>query len=153
MNIFFDFRGRWPQQKRIEQYCYDVLNHFFKGRCKRVLELNLVMKTQMSHLGFCEGDRNEVTIELSRKYDNELIPLNTLMKTLAHELIHAKQFFRGEINSVNDVYAKDRKDYKKVSYRLKPWEHESYMMEDFMYKLYWQNQRYIDLTYKLFHNA
>jgi len=151
MILVLDFQGRWPQRDKVEQFCYDVLNHFFKGRVKRELSLNLVMKKEMRDYGYTDGDRNEVTIEISRRHNGETIPLPILMKTVAHELIHAKQFFRGEINNTNDVYAKDKKDYKKASYTFKPWEHEAHMMEDFMYKLYWENPQYRKLTYKVFH--
>ena len=85
---------------------------------------------------------------MARNNDGKRIPINELAQTLAHELVHAKQFIRGEINDVNYMYGK--KDYSSASYRQQPWEHEAYMMEDFLYKLYWENRRYLKLTYEVF---
>jgi len=148
MNIFFE--GRWPQQERFEQYVRDVLNHFFKGKLKREIDIHLRLVRKQTDLGYCVGDRNEVTIEMCRSHDNHggLIPINDLAKTLAHELVHAKQFIRGEINDRNYIYGK--KDYKHASYRQQPWEHEAYMLEDFLHNLYWINRKYLDITYEVF---
>tara|TARA_R110000822_G_scaffold175029_1_gene314624 strand:- start:3086 stop:3562 length:477 start_codon:yes stop_codon:yes gene_type:complete len=155
--INIDFVGRWPEQDRFEEYTHNVLNHFFKYRLKRNVDINLKMINNLKVLGWSDGDRNEVNIELCRKDSNsDKIPVTELAKTLAHELVHAKQFLRGEINGKNDYYTRGKSkciNYSKTSYREQPWEHEAFMMEDFLHKLYWESNRYIKLTQKIFQYA
>jgi len=150
INIFFT--GRWPQKKRFERFTLDVLNHFFKNKLKRNVDIHLKMVTKQSDLGFCHGDRNEVYIDLCRNHENYegIFTLDDIAKTLAHELVHAKQYLRGEIKPTDNIWHKTGEVYDDTSYRQLPWEHEAYMMEDFLYTLYWKNQRYLDLTYEVF---
>lgn len=150
INIFF--YGRWPQKARFERYSQDVLNHFFQNRLKRDVDVHLKMVTKQSNLGFCHGDRNEVYIDLCRNHENYegIFTLDDIAKTLAHELVHAKQYLRGEIKPTDNIWHKTGEVYDDASYRQLPWEHEAYMMEDFLHTLYWKNQRYLDLTYEVF---
>lgn len=150
INIFFT--GRWPQKKRFERFTLDVLNHFFKNKLKRNVDIHLKMVTKQSDLGFCHGDRNEVYIDLCRNHENYegIFTLDDIAKTLAHELVHAKQYLRGEIKPTDNIWHKTGEVYDDTSYRQLPWEHEAYMMEDFLHTLYWKNQRYLDLTYEVF---
>ena len=64
--------------------------------------------------------------------DNKL-PLHILLSTLAHEMVHAKQFIRGEIKLLK--YRNGRTKYiwkgkeSRVSYEKQPWEEEAVSME------------------------
>ena len=50
------------------------------------------------------------------------------LRTLAHELIHARQFFAGQLSS--DLTAWKDKDYSKANYEDQPWEIEAHKYED-----------------------
>lgn len=154
-NFEFYLEGRWPQSDRVIEYCENILQHFFKNKMKRTVEVVLKMNSHFSgyDVGYCSGDRDSVTINLSRRIrDDEgkyhLRDVRGLYTTLAHELVHAKQFIRGELNSSGSSYR--REDYSDTPYRSQPWEHEAYMMEDFLFNLYWANHSKLHITQKVF---
>ena len=147
--------GRWPKTDLVVEYAENVLEHFFRGRLKRNVDVNIVLEHHLAGgcAGFCTGSKSEITIEIARNLKRsgevEHLSLSYMLRTLAHELVHAKQFIRGEINGLNEIYNKDRIDYCKAPYNTLPWEHEAFMMEDFLYKVYWQNRNKIDLSRKV----
>ena len=60
------------------------------------------------------------------------------LRTLAHELIHARQFFSGQLSS--DLTAWKDVDYSKADYEDQPWEIEAHKYEDqlFMASFPWE---------------
>ena len=155
-NFDYYLEGRWPQADRMLEFTENVLQHFFKYKMFRPVEVHLKMSSHFSgyDVGYCSGDRDSVEINLSRRIRDEegnyhLRDLQGLYTTLAHELVHAKQFIRGEINN-NSMSYRASGDYSDTPYKSLPWEHEAYMLEDFLYKLYWTNHSKIDITRKVF---
>ncbi len=80
-------------------------------------------------IGYCSGDKNEVEIELSKEYS-----FTDLMIALAHEMVHAKQFFRKEL--INGYMWKGR-NYWNCTYLHQPWEKSAYYHEMKLYKECW----------------
>ena len=60
-----------------------------------------------------------------------------LASNLAHELVHARQFLRGEINEYNYVWK--GQDYENQNYEDWPWEVEAYSLEQPLVDLFWEN--------------
>ena len=151
----FYFNGRWPRQDEVQDFAYNVLQHFFKYKLKREVDINLTMQTTIPGLteATCVGDRDSIDIVLSRNYvaaDDNMYDYDfrQLLQNLAHELVHAVQFIRGEINGMDNKYR--RQDFSDASYRNLPWEHEAWMMEEFLVKLYWDNRAKLELTQMVF---
>jgi len=106
--------------------------------------------TWMQHLGedgnfagLCNGTTEEVEISLATHYSldcGDRIPFcdQELASNIAHELVHARQFIRGEINST-DYYYKG-KDYESIEYAETPWEIEAYMLEQVLVDIFWSNE-------------
>ena len=59
----------------------------------------------------------------------------SLIKTLAHELVHVKQFALGEMSEFHDRW-RDGVDHKDTEYFDLPWEIEARMMEHVLYDKY-----------------
>ena len=78
---------------RVETFIHDCFNHYFDGRLKRHIDVDVVFKTPLrgDAAGWCTGDTDEILIELDNTYTGRDLYLN-----IAHEIIHAKQFLRGE---------------------------------------------------------
>ena len=146
-------KGRWPRESEVTDYAYNCLMHFFRKEPTRDITFELEMVPKMKGaLGYCYGDKNHVIVELSRreKVDDgtwELVPFNEMMQNLAHEIVHAKQFLKGELNERDNsfTYRGVKKVYDTESYRECPWEHQAFMFESFLYKLYWENRTKIEL--------
>ena len=138
--FYIDLYGRWPQKRRFEDFAENCVNHFFKRDLKRTIIIDVSMKRDLkNYLGLCDGNRNEVIIEIARNYDGEREPLDHIAKTLAHELVHAKQFIRGEINDRNYIYKRGphKIDCSKTPYSKQPWEIEAYELQEELFELYW----------------
>jgi len=80
-------------------------------------------------------------------YDIKLhawLPRPVLLRTLAHEMVHVKQYIMGEMtalssdkNGIGRVQWKSRVvDEYDINYRSLPWEKEAYRMERPLYRSY-----------------
>ena len=81
------------KNKQIEQFIHDCFNHYFDGRVKRQIDVDVIFKNRLegSAAGWCTGDTDEVLIEIDNTYKGI-----ELFRNIAHEIVHAKQFLRGE---------------------------------------------------------
>lgn len=62
--------------------------------------------------------------------------LKSTLITLAHEMVHVKQFAKGELNPSNDRWKGKKIDTDKVEYSDLPWEIEASSLEFVLYALY-----------------
>jgi hypothetical protein len=154
MSYSIDIRGQVAKKAELKLYAHAVLGHFFKNRLKRNITINIKMVRELTDEdgkpcgGLCWGNRNTVNIEIGRgtkrkqpdgsrvykKYTHgEIVELFT------HELVHAKQFIRGEINCRNMMWRGEDGpvDCEGVRYRSQPWEKEAYRYEKLLKKIYW----------------
>jgi len=83
--------------------------------------------------GHCIGDIGEVDITIATNF-----PFLMQLRTLAHELIHARQFWAGELSS--DLCAYKGVDHSNTEYDEQPWEIEAHKYEDqlFMASFPWE---------------
>lgn len=81
--------------------------------------------------GLCEGDKDYADIHIAKKCPATGRKLGYLemMKTLAHEMVHARQFLRGQLTCEGGFAWKGRKA-DGFDYRNQPWEKEAYRLED-----------------------
>jgi len=91
--------------------------------------------TQAETYGYCVGDKDSATITISKTdpYSGDRCGFSEMMMTLAHEMVHAKQFLRGELKSEPNWFWKGRaaRNYKYIN---QPWEREAFRMER---ELFW----------------
>tara|TARA_B110000285_G_scaffold234910_1_gene313631 strand:- start:660 stop:1103 length:444 start_codon:yes stop_codon:yes gene_type:complete len=100
-----------------------------------------------THAGFCEGNSSdsEIIIGTHWKYeeDNDTVAYepHEIASNLAHELTHAKQFCKKQINMVNHVWkhASETIDCVDLDYAETPWEIEAYAYEEILTDLLWEN--------------
>ena len=105
-----------------------------------LLEIKLTndLKKKEQAYGFCHvTDDNlntprEFYIELDASMKHKL---DQLLTWLAHEMVHLKQFVRGELfdYETGRVQWKTR-SYGRVQYNDQPWEIQAYRLEDKLYK-------------------
>lgn len=134
--------GAVKRKKEIEQFAYDCLNHFFKGRIKRDIDIDIYIKrTLKGAWGYCSGDRDHAEIEIAKGTAKRLFPEEKLLKTIAHELVHAKQYIRGEIHPMKEYWKPlngTKRNYPNASYWNQPWEREARKFESILYERYWE---------------
>lgn len=118
------------------------------NRLNRDLDIIIRNRIEDDHEGVSYGDRDQVTIEIAKNsYEDRLDKKMTLI-ALAHEIVHAKQYFREELkDTAGTTYWKGEPFLMKEFYisengsvRLQhermPWEAEAYKLETEIYDAY-----------------
>tara|TARA_B110000977_G_C11070843_1_gene489480 strand:- start:696 stop:1133 length:438 start_codon:yes stop_codon:yes gene_type:complete len=96
------------------------------------------------HAGLCTGDDVESVIDIATHWicEGEEIAFfpQEIAEAIAHELTHAKQFYRKQINMDNDVWTNSTTtiDCSLLDYAETPWEVEAYGYEDILTDLFWE---------------
>lgn len=128
--------GQISQKKKIYEYV---------ARLEKALGIHrmwskvIVMKFHSNYdsYGDCWGDHREgfVEINIAKKIDGKPVPFEELLSTIAHEMVHAKQYFRKEL----DGYATTWKGRKAEGYKYEnmPWEREARKLEFKLYTECW----------------
>jgi len=131
--------GRIAKKQKVKEYSEEVLLDLMP-RLRRNVDIDVYVVTECDEKNYalCWGDKNEVEIELARKSGSKKFTLEEMMLNLAHELVHAKQFLKGELHPTLHKWKKFKKDYAKTPYFKQPWEKEAYLMEDKIFKQYWK---------------
>ena len=98
--------------------------------------------------GECFGDRSEVEINIAQTVFGETVSREDKLKTIAHELTHAKQYLTGKMKCVSEedgdeewvTHWKKRKyKYRPDKERNQPWEKEAVKYENLIYE-HWINR-------------
>ena len=114
-----------------QYYCYRLL----PPRIARNLQIEILLKKDLEEDGFCEiadyntkGKARYFTIELARSLNKK-----SLLRTLAHECVHIKQYALGELDENMTVWRGRRVNSDTVPYWDHPWEIEAYGKEKGLY--------------------
>jgi len=149
--------GRFPQKDRMTEFATDVINHFFKRDRKENIVIAVEMKKNLdeNNSGYCvdygvcdygqfglqTGKIRTIAISLSRNYENgdTKFPytVRDIASTLAHELVHAKQYIRRELTNKSLVAGLSIVHKGRCEYNDLPWEEEAYALEEDLTELYW----------------
>lgn len=128
--------GQIAQKKKIIEYIGNLEKELGIHRMwSKVIFLNF--KSDMEGYGDCWGDHKDgyVEINIAKKLDGKKIPYEEILSTIAHEMVHAKQYLRKEL----DGYATTWKGRKAEGYKYEnqPWEREARRLEVKLYKKCW----------------
>jgi len=137
--IRVNIQGRIAKKDHVITFVENALTGMMP-RLRRTIdiEINVLTECDNKNYALCWGDREEVEIELARRSGSKKFTLDEMMLNLAHELVHAKQFIRGELHPTLHKWKKFKKDYANTPYFKQPWEKEAYLMEDKIFKQYWK---------------
>ena len=124
MNMIDTVGGTPKQRKYVEsmvQFCIDILMPRMK-----TLDITVKLCAPKGAMGYClELDNNrQFEIEIDRTMSQR-----KLLETLAHEMVHVKQYARREFHPVHDKWMGKTINPKKVSYWDLPWEIEAHGRE------------------------
>ena len=126
--------GQIKNKKQVVEYFHALSKELGISRMwSKVIFVKFETALDDESQGLCWGDTKEgyVTIQIARKSDGEKIPYETMMQTLAHEMVHAKQYLRGELSG----YSLEWKGQECTDnqYKTVPWEQEAYELEKKLY--------------------
>ena len=116
--------GNASQKKRvasIAEFCIDTL-------MPRMTTLDITIKLGKPNgaMGYCLETDNKRTFEIEA---DRTLPMRKLLETVAHEMVHVKQFARRELHPVHNTWCGKTYNPKKVSYWDLPWEIEAHGRE------------------------
>jgi hypothetical protein len=124
MNIITVTGGKEYQRKRVESMVHFCINMLMPRM--RTLDITVKLCSPKGAMGYClELDtKRQFEIEASNK-----LSLRKLLETIAHEMVHVKQYARRELHPTTDAWCGKTYNPKKVSYWDLPWEIEAHGRE------------------------
>jgi hypothetical protein len=117
--------GRPRHRAIVEEYVSNLMVSLNIHRfTSRAVNIEFLKTLDGDAQGLCNGDKQVALISI-----NKSIPFLRQMQALAHEMVHAKQFLRGELGHKGSDLRWQGKSAAKVAYIDQPWEVEAYRLE------------------------
>ena len=120
--------GRKNQREAVEKKAVAILEKHFSRF--RNLQINIELTNEHHEWGFCSWVNTGIKdreFEITLNKDVELVDL---LETLAHEMVHVRQFARGETKHyVDGRIIWKGEDHTNTSYKKQPWEIEAHELE------------------------
>ena len=114
--------------KNQKKYARSMVKFCIKTLMPRMktLDITVKLKNPKGAMGYClELDDNRTfEIEADKK-----LRLRKLLETIAHEMVHVKQYARRELHPVHNTWCGKTINPKKISYWDLPWEIEAHGRE------------------------
>ena len=114
--------------KNQKKYARSMVKFCIKTLMPRMktLDITVKLKNPNGAMGYClELDDNRTfEIEADKK-----LRLRKLLETIAHEMVHVKQYARRELHPVHNTWCGKTINPKKISYWDLPWEIEAHGRE------------------------
>ena len=107
--------------KSITEFCIQTLMPRMKS-----LDITVVLRSTKGAMGYCLETDNNRTFEI--EVDSKLT-LRKLLETVAHEMVHVKQYARRELGPYHNEWMGKTVNPEKVSYWDLPWEIEAHGRE------------------------
>lgn len=111
-----------------------------KSRLSDLLSVSIKFEKLVEHRGFCEFLDDDISPRMFLITLDDGLKRKTILKTLAHELVHVKQFARNELRKfdANDrpIYLGKTIKLDKIEYWEYPWEIEAHGREIGLYTMY-----------------
>ena len=121
----YSIEGRHAKPEIVEEYVARLMGtlkiHRFTSRM-----VTIRFKTELNNFaqGLCEGDTSYADIQIGKRGQSFL----KQMQALAHEMVHARQFLRGELTA-EGVWKWKGRNADNYAYTNQPWEKEAYRLE------------------------
>ena len=123
----------------IDVYVYNLCKSL--GICRMRSKLIQVYFTtdQEGQLGNAWGCSKEgyAEINIARKCEGKKVEYSEMMQTLAHEMVHVKQYFRNELDGTGMNFKWKGRNANGYKYENQPWEREAFKREEGLYKECW----------------
>ena len=123
--MFITVKGGKPNQQK---YIKSMVEFCIKTLMPRMKTLDITVKltSPKDAYGYCLelDDKRSFEIEVHRG-----LRLRTLLETVAHEMVHVKQYARRELHPAHNTWCGKTYNPDKVSYWDLPWEIEAHGRE------------------------
>ena len=130
--ITYTITGKTRKHKKFESFVEDVIDYLLPYPYKREIHIDIEFVDELEgNCGECFGDRNFAEIAICKKDINKnFLDPRTIALTAAHELVHAKQYIKGQIK-------RDKWNVKSfLGATRAPWEAEAYKLEEELVRMF-----------------
>ena len=127
MAIKYEVIGRCRNEDAVNIYICNLLKALKIHRLSsKAIDIEFKNRLEGDAQGFCVGDKAQASIQIARRSSGQKMSFLVQMQTLAHELTHAKQFLRGELDYDEDGnFTWMNKSANGYKYKNQPWEKEA----------------------------
>ena len=109
---------------------------YFFAKQLKIDRLSLELNVRMYHSSMIDSEAEGYCLARStRVFDIDVCVYTNLLKTLAHEMVHVRQWARKEL-SLDRTFWKKRKYGSDYDYWTSPWEVEARKLQDTLVKAY-----------------
>lgn len=123
--------GSVKNKNKIADICLDILYDLMPKTKKQVdITVKFVKECDSQEAGYCFGDHEEVIITIAKNSMGEPYTLDEQLITLCHELVHAKQIIKKELNG--DLWL--GKKITSTHPTNTPWEIEAFNLEKVLFE-------------------
>jgi len=131
----YNISGRIRNEEAVHIYICNILKALKIHRLStKYVDVEFTNKLEGNSQGFCVGDKSAATIQIAKSSFDEKISFLKQMHTLAHEMVHAKQFLRGELDyDENGEFTWKNRSGKGYKYKNQPWEKEAEKLEKVLF--------------------
>ena len=125
---------------KLKKIYRNALNYYaeqlFTPQMLRYIEVRVSFRKGLECSGFCIVDDYNVlgqprTFVIEVKKED---PEDEILQTLAHEMVHVRQYARGELNEGMTVWRGKRVQAEEIPYENHPWEKEANKVGDKIYR-------------------
>ena len=129
--MFITVTGGKPNQRKYVESMVEFCINTLMPRMK-TLDITVRLCTPKGAMGYCLelDNKREFDIEIDRTQ-----PMRKMLETLAHEMVHVKQFARGELDP-NMTRWKSNRYVGDIEYWDQPWEKEARKLQHKMAELF-----------------
>lgn len=128
--MLYTIEGKIKNQALVERYVDILLKELKIDKLKRELDIEFVNEVEDEDIwGYCWGDKDSVYIQVLKRDGDRKFRFLEMMQTLTHEMVHAKQYFRGELSLKGDQRMWKDSCGERYDYITAPWEQEAHKLE------------------------
>lgn len=117
-------KGQIKNKATVHEYVQNIAKHLKISRFQKPIVINFDKKLTNAS-GLCSFDYGIIEIDIAKNH----FTFMEMMQTLAHEMIHAKQFLRKELDASKGQWAWKGRSAEGYKYKNQPWEKEAYRKE------------------------
>lgn len=132
-------------QRQLTQSVAEFMDRKFFGRYKTLavnFEISRTLMRDHEVAGLCYPQGSYRPREFDIDLSTDLSTID-FIKTVIHELVHVKQYVKGELIDRQRGRASvlwNGKDHTKTSYTKQPWEREAYRLQESLYVEFMEEQ-------------
>lgn len=128
--MLYTIEGKVKHLEIVHKYVVSLLKELNIHRLRRELDIEFINEVEEENIwGYCWGDKENVYIQILKKDGDKKFTFLEMMMTLTHEMVHAKQYFRGELALKNGQRMWKDSCGESYDYNSAPWEIEAQRLE------------------------